>query len=140
MTICLIFDKILLFVSVLINRTEEVNVPALKGFKLTQVEKDMYEKITAAIEANTDEGDINGNGLASSGIAKHVCEALGIEIIPFYTQEDGELFFELIKSSIPSKKLYPKPELRVMGDADILIREEQYDKIKPVMDVSSRRI
>ena len=39
------------------NRTEEVNVPALKGFKLTQVEKDMYEKITAAIEANTDEGD-----------------------------------------------------------------------------------
>ena len=59
---------------------------------------------------NTNEGDINGNGLASSGIAKHVCDALGIEKIPFYTQEDGELFFELIKSSIPSKKLYPKPE------------------------------
>lgn len=31
------------------------------------------------------------------------------------------------------KPLYPKPELRVMGDADILIRMEQYDRIKPVM-------
>ena len=32
------------------------------------------------------------------------------------------------------KKLYPKPELRVMGDADILIRTEQYAKIVPVME------
>lgn len=32
------------------------------------------------------------------------------------------------------KKIYPKPEMRVMGDADILIRYEQYtDKIVPVM-------
>ena len=31
------------------------------------------------------------------------------------------------------KPLYPKPELRVMGDADILIRMEQYDRIKPIM-------
>ena len=27
------------------------------------------------------------------------------------------------------KRLYPKPEMRAMGDADILIRKEQYDKI-----------
>lgn len=32
------------------------------------------------------------------------------------------------------KSLYPKPELRVMGDADILIRTEQYDRIIPVME------
>lgn len=32
------------------------------------------------------------------------------------------------------KKLYPQPELRMMGDADILIRKEQYDEIKPVME------
>ena len=32
------------------------------------------------------------------------------------------------------KALYPQPELRVMGDADILIRKEQYEKIVPVMD------
>lgn len=31
------------------------------------------------------------------------------------------------------KELYPSPEMRTMGDADILIRTEQYDRIKPVM-------
>ena len=31
------------------------------------------------------------------------------------------------------KALYPSPELRVMGDADILIRMEQYDCIRPIM-------
>lgn len=31
------------------------------------------------------------------------------------------------------KKLYPKPELRYMGDADILIRGEQYDQIRETM-------
>ena len=32
------------------------------------------------------------------------------------------------------KKLYPKPELRPMGDADILIRVEDYPRIRPVME------
>lgn len=32
------------------------------------------------------------------------------------------------------KALYPKPELRAMGDADILIRMEQYEKIKPILN------
>ena len=31
------------------------------------------------------------------------------------------------------KKLYPRPEMRSMGDADILIRDEQYGKIRPIM-------
>jgi len=31
------------------------------------------------------------------------------------------------------KHLYPKPEMRPMGDADILIRTEQYDRIKPII-------
>lgn len=31
------------------------------------------------------------------------------------------------------KPLYPQPAARVMSDADILIRMEQYDKIKPIM-------
>ena len=30
------------------------------------------------------------------------------------------------------KKLYPKPELRQMGDADILIRMEQYDDVRRI--------
>ena len=29
------------------------------------------------------------------------------------------------------RPLYPKPELRIMGDADILIRQEQYERIVP---------
>lgn len=31
------------------------------------------------------------------------------------------------------KSFYPKPELRAMGDADILIREEQYERIVPLI-------
>ena len=31
------------------------------------------------------------------------------------------------------KLIYPQPELRLMGDADILIRYEQYGKIRPIM-------
>ena len=34
---------------------------------------------------------------------------------------------------IHMKQLYPKPELRQMGDADILIREEQYSKIQELL-------
>lgn len=32
------------------------------------------------------------------------------------------------------KKMYPKAEMRIMGDADILIKTEQYDRIKPIME------
>lgn len=32
------------------------------------------------------------------------------------------------------KRLYPKPELRTMGDADVLIRLDQYDKITLIME------
>lgn len=31
------------------------------------------------------------------------------------------------------KNIYPKPEMRSMGDADILIKTEQYSAIKPIM-------
>ena len=41
--------------------------------------------------------------------------------------------YMLLKGS-KMKALYPKPELRAMGDADILIRMEQYDRIKPLME------
>lgn len=32
------------------------------------------------------------------------------------------------------KKLYPKPELRIMGDADILIHPEQHERIRPMLE------
>lgn len=47
-------------------------------------------------------------------------------------QENGIDYLPL-KGTI-LKSLYPQPATRVMGDADILIREEQNHKIKPVME------
>lgn len=58
----------------------------------------------------TAEGDVNGNSLASSGIAAHIASSLGIPRIPFYTEEDSKFFFELIESASQSKKRYPRPE------------------------------
>ncbi len=37
------------------------------------------------------------------------------------------------------KALYPQPELRPMGDADILIRMEQYDRIRGIMEALGYR-
>ena len=46
-------------------------------------------------------------------------------------EENGIEFMPLKGSVIRS--LYPKHEMRSMGDADILIRAEQYDKIVPIL-------
>ena len=53
---------------------------------------------------------------------KKVCEAFdraGVEYMPL--------------KGCNIKTLYPSPELRTMGDADILIRTEQYEIIRPIM-------
>ena len=47
-------------------------------------------------------------------------ESAGIDYLPF--------------KGCVMKQLYPKPELRVMGDADVLIRMEQYQQIKPILE------
>lgn len=39
----------------------------------------------------------------------------------------------MLLKGVRLKKLYPRPELRSMGDADILIHTEQYDRIKPLL-------
>lgn len=52
----------------------------------------------------TAEGDVNGNCLASTGVVRNVCTTLGIPVIPFYTPDDGKLFFELIDASTPPTK------------------------------------
>lgn len=46
---------------------------------------------------------------------------------------DREAIDYMLLKGIRMKKRYPKPELRPMGDADILIRMEQYEKIVPIM-------
>lgn len=46
-------------------------------------------------------------------------------------EENGIDYMPLKGSKM--KFLYPKPELRMMGDADILIRTEQYEQIEPLL-------
>lgn len=46
--------------------------------------------------------------------------------------EDNQIDYLPLKG-ILLRKLYPRPEMRAMGDADVLIKVEQYDKIKPIM-------
>lgn len=47
--------------------------------------------------------------------------------------ESEGIDFVLLKGSL-LKHLYPSADMRVMGDADILIKTEQYDKIKAVLE------
>ncbi|MBE6781139.1 MAG: hypothetical protein E7540_00220 [Ruminococcaceae bacterium] len=46
--------------------------------------------------------------------------------------EKAEVDYMPLKGSL-LKELYPKPELRVMSDADILIKTEQYETVKKVL-------
>ena len=46
---------------------------------------------------------------------------------------EAEIDHMLLKGS-RMKNMYPAPELRYMGDADILIRVEQYEKIVPILE------
>ena len=55
----------------------------------------------------TSEGEVNGNGLATNGTIREIFAALGVPKVPYFTPEDGELFFELLDTATPSPKLYP---------------------------------
>ena len=46
--------------------------------------------------------------------------------------DEGKIDYLPLKGCI-MKPMYPKSEYRAMNDADILIRPEQYDKIKPIV-------
>lgn len=46
--------------------------------------------------------------------------------------EENKIDYMLLKGA-RQKKLYPKPEMRAMADIDILIKFNQYEKIKPIM-------
>jgi hypothetical protein len=47
--------------------------------------------------------------------------------------EENGIDYMLLKGC-RMKPLYPKPELRMMGDIDILVRMEQYDRIRSLME------
>ncbi len=47
---------------------------------------------------------------------------------------DAEGFSYMPLKGTLLKEMYPDPEMRPMGDADILVRVDQYDRIKPAME------
>lgn len=51
----------------------------------------------------------------------------------FHAFDENNIAYLPLKGCV-IRALYPKPELRTMGDADILIRQEQYDRICPLME------
>lgn len=70
----------------------------------------------------------------------HTCGFITLSERQMY--EINKIFEEFDKNNIDYmplkgtllKKMYPKTEMRVMSDADILIKTEQYDTIKSVME------
>lgn len=54
-----------------------------------------------------------------------------LEKIRTVFEENGIAYMPL--KGVLMKPLYPRPDMRIMGDADILIRLDQYDKIRPLM-------
>ena len=56
---------------------------------------------------DTDEAEVNGNGLATNGTVREIFRALRLERTPYFCAEDSELFLELLDTATPSPKLYP---------------------------------
>lgn len=65
-------------------------------------------------------------------LMRHQQQARAIDEIYRNFEENGIDYLPL--KGCVMKPLYPNPEMRIMGDADILIRMEQYEKIKPAME------
>lgn len=65
-------------------------------------------------------------------LLKHQRQMRSVEAVCRAFEENG-IDYALLKGCV-MKPLYPNPEMRIMGDADILIRQEQYGRIRPVME------
>lgn len=57
----------------------------------------------------------------------------------FHAFEENGIDYMPLKG-VNMKTLFPKPELRTMGDADVLIRQEQYDRIAVLMEQLGYRL
>lgn len=52
------------------------------------------------------ESDVNGNGCSTRGPLRYMFGAFGMDLIPFFTEEDAEFFFELMDAKAPIIKKY----------------------------------
>ena len=59
---------------------------------------------------NAVESDVNASCISSTGVLMNLCSVLGIERIPVFCREDGDLFFEIIDHAAVYPKVNPMPE------------------------------
>lgn len=87
-----------------------------------------------AVSAGVDSADEVMQGLfmySCKVVAKSTQQFYELDRI-FETFEENGIEYMPLKGSI-LKKMYPKSDMRSMGDADILIKTQQYDKVMPLM-------
>lgn len=74
--------------------------------------------------------DLERSALKGVAVSKNQVFAISQLLSEF---EKNGIDYMPVKGSV-LKTVYPKPELRPMSDADILIKAEQYSKIKPILE------
>lgn len=90
-----------------------------------------YGIVNSKIDLPKDVSDVlQRDTIKSFVISKNQVSAISHLLSEF---ENNGIDYMPVKGSI-LKMVYPKPELRPMGDADILIKKEQYSKIKPILE------
>lgn len=95
--------------------------------------------MTALVYAGAINCGIDQKKAAMQQLFQSYCKALQVSerqmraLAKLFSAFDEEGIDYLPVKGCVMKALYPKPELRMMGDADILIRMEQYDRIVPMM-------
>lgn len=77
---------------------------------------------------------IEGKKFLKSTMIQAYISSNQMELIQLVSSEfkNGGIEFLKLKGTL-LKEMYPYPEMRVMSDADILIKTEQYELIKPIM-------
>lgn len=111
-----------------------------KGFSLEQVvEQTKAHHISSMIYEGAVLCGVHPMEPAMQSLFRQYCKAL--QISERQLQELKSVFRAFDENGIDymplkgcrMKQLYPKPELRIMGDADVLIRLEQREKIAPLL-------
>ncbi len=121
-------------------RLQMKNVSCPKGFGFSKGYSDGKRQNVSAMlyyGAVISEVSCNTNALQElfniTALSMSVSENQTFELERIFSAfEEKGIDYLPIKGTV-LKKLYPKPEMRVMGDADILINPEQYDVICSTM-------
>ena len=102
-----------------LSESHRIGIVLYYGIVNSQI--DLSKDVSEAFQRDT---------IRSFFISKNQVSAISQLLSEF---ENNGIDYMPVKGSV-LKMVYPKPELRPMGDADILIKEEQYGKIKPVLE------